>query len=126
MPSGEALKESAWQSALDTYKRENARVHRLMSGFDLGMPYRLVSAAELTTLLEASPGDRRSVYSGFPGGKLFSFSSVRFDPAKTRAILMFQYSCGFSCGASTNFVMEKELGAWRLTKAAISTCMTVA
>ena len=119
-----------WRSVVDSYRNENSRVRVLRQGFDLGVPYDLVTVAELTTLMQGAGYDFSSlritgapgfeVFRRFPGGKLFTVSAVGFNPEKTRAMVTLQADCFPSEIQTPNqtyhegrqLMLEKQDGRW--------------
>ena len=113
-----------WEIVLENYKKENARGRRFVPGFDVGLPYTLVSSTEVDSLIaESLDKIRRRMkepdgplasrpFDRFPNGKVLSFSAVGFDAAKTRAVVTVQYRCGFDCSGGWHVLREKNGGRW--------------
>ena len=90
-----------WRSAVASYRTENARVRFIQPGFNLGVPYSLVTLAELRKLMQDAgysklsprsnaPGSK--VFGRFPGGRLIALSAVGFNADRTRAVVTVQYN----------------------------------
>jgi hypothetical protein len=114
--------EPAWTSVIDNYKTANARVRQLRQGFDLGVPYTLVTPDPRMKYTPESTDDLRAFYAQFPNGKLLSVSAVGFDETRTRALVTVQYDCGFDCAGCWHALREKIDGRWRQPQGNIGTC----
>lgn len=118
-----------WNEVVENYKTENARIRKLLPGFDVGLPYSLVAAADVEALAKESlavmaayekarssnlfnvriPAPLRG---GLPNGKIVSFSAVGFDESRTRALVSARYDCGFNCSGGWVVLREKSAGRW--------------
>lgn len=120
MPSG-GLLETGWKPVLDNFRRENARVRRLRSGFPLGIAYDVAPAAEIKASFHAVAGDPDFGWTGFTarypdaGHSIMVASAVGFDPEKRQAIVYMAHSCGSLCGGGKYHYLEKVAGSWRET-----------
>ena len=112
-------KAEEWRVVVESYQRENARPRLLLPGFDLGVAYTLVSAAE-------RPVPSRDYYAQFPNGKLLSFSAVGFDQTRTRALVTVQYGCGFNCAGGWTVLREKNGDRWTEPNGNVETCTWIA
>jgi len=126
-PRAETLPQE-WRPVLESYARENARVRALLPGFDVGLPYTLVSLADVKRSLLQAGNDGKTLrggwpeaYAQFPNGKLLAVSAVGFDELKTRAMVVVQYNCGLSrdpqslehdCHGGGSVLLEKDQGRW--------------
>jgi hypothetical protein len=120
-----------WRSVVENYRSVNARVRRIQAGRDLGVPYTLLTWAELTKMMRdagydlskfsgrQSPG--AEVFSRLKGARLVALSAVGFDPAKTRAMVTVQYNCFPSmqpgvntqlCHQGNQVMLEKQADRW--------------
>jgi hypothetical protein len=122
-----------WRPVVETYRKKNARVQSIQGGRDLGVPYSLVTWAELVRLMQKagydltkfsgrqSPGTE--VFSQFRGGRLVALSAVGFNSAKNRAMVTVQYNCFPSmepgvnvntamCHQGNQVMMEKQADLW--------------
>jgi hypothetical protein len=124
--------EPEWRPLWDSYKKENSRTRTLLPNFNLGMPYALVSLAEVRLLLEQAGNDGKTLRGGwpqayfrFPNGKLLAVSAVGFDELKTQAMVTVQYNCGLSrnpqsleydCHGGVHILLVKEEGRWVRSK----------
>jgi hypothetical protein len=111
-----------WNPVLESYKIENSRVRTLLPGFTLGLPYTLISSAELNSLRAAGGAPTEPVFARFPNGKILSLSAVGFDKSKTRALVTISYDCGFDCGGGWHVLREKDGGRWGQPKGNVPTC----
>jgi hypothetical protein len=127
-----------WRPIWESYKRENTSTRSLLPCFNLGLPYVLVSLAEVKVLLAQAGNDGTALrggwpeaYTRFPNGKLLAVSAVGFDELKTRAVVSVQYNCGLSrnpqsleydCHGGYNATLLKEDGHWVLAKANAPSC----
>jgi hypothetical protein len=121
-----------WRSVVESYTNENVRVRTLLPGFDVGLPYGLVSLAHVKDLLLRAGNDGKTLrggwpeaYAEFPNGKLLAVSAVGFDETKTRAMVVVQYNCGLSrdyqpfqhdCHGGRSVLLERQQGGWMLAK----------
>jgi hypothetical protein len=131
-----------WREAWQNYKKENASVRTLLPTFDLGVPYSLVSLAEVKSLLRQAGHDGKEIrggwseaYAGFPNGKLLTVSAVGFDTLKTRAIVTLQYNCGLSidprsieydCHGGWQIALLRVNGRWVLPDGNVPGCVWIA
>jgi hypothetical protein len=114
--------EPAWTSVIENYKTANARVRRLLPGFDLGLPYTLVQPDPRMESSPKSTDDLRAFYAHFPNRQLLSLSAVGFDETRTRALVTVQYRCGFDCAGGYQVLREKIDGRWSQPKGNTETC----
>ena len=87
------LPDPTWTPVLDAYLA-NQTVRTLLPGQELGVPYRLVTAREIS-------------------GGYIQMSAVGFDAAGTRARVYMGYQCGGLCGGGNLHLLEKVNGGWR-------------
>ena len=123
--------QPVWRSVVENYRAVNARVRRIQAGRDLGVPYTLLTWAELTKMMRdagynlskfsgrQSPG--AEVFSRLKGGRLVALSAVGFDAAKTRAMVTVQHNCFPSmqpgvntqlCHQGNQVMLEKQADRW--------------
>jgi hypothetical protein len=128
MPAGKPL-ETEWKPVVDSFRTENAGVRRLLGGFQLGVSYVVLPAAEIKASFELVTGDPLFGWTGFQqrypdsGGSIMVVSAVGFDPEKRRAMVYMAHSCGSLCGGGTHHLLEKVDGAWRAAKlAGVTNC----
>jgi hypothetical protein len=99
--------EKDWQPVLEDYLRANEKRRRLVRAFPLHTPYKLVSEAELKF------GNWEEFHERFPGaGGYVWFSSVGFNPERTKAIVSVNHRCGGLCGGGGPRFLEKKDGKW--------------
>jgi hypothetical protein len=119
-----------WRHVVDDYKKKNAHVSLIRPHFDLGVPYSIVTWAELRKRMQDAgyldPSEPRSnapgwkVFSQLPGGRLITLSAVGFNTDRTRAMVTVQYDCfppsepltESMCHEGGIYFMEKKDGKW--------------
>jgi hypothetical protein len=117
-----------WAYVADDYRRENFAHRKLVKGFNLGLPYDLLSAPDLRALvarefeysqrLADQPSPSRSLrpYEQLPGGKLITLSAVGFNVERTRAILSLSSTSSGPMNAEGWLLRRiKVNGVWRST-----------
>jgi len=114
-----------WSDVAQDYRRQNAAPHRLLSGFDLGLPYDLLSSRDqraldtreneyLSLRLPDQPPPFPNPYAEVPEGKLIYLSAVGFNAERTRAMFRLSYTCGGAmCAEGWQLRRIKENGVWR-------------
>jgi hypothetical protein len=128
MSSGKPL-ETDWKAVVDSLRAENASVRQLRGGFQLGMPYVVVPAAEIKASFLDVPNDPMFGWTGFykrypDSGGFIVASAVSFDSEKKRAMVYLAHSCGSRCGGGTHHLLEKVDGVWRaVALAGVSNCV---
>jgi hypothetical protein len=133
-----------WRSVVDSYRRENARVQTIRGGFDLGVPYSIITLAQLRKLMRDAGYSERSprsnalgadVFARFPGGRLVALSAVGFNAEKTRAMVAVQADCFPSwtpgtehavCHEGRHVALEKQDGRWTVVPGVRVGCIWVA
>ena len=123
-----------WRSVVESYKRENARVRTIREAFDLGVPYSIVTVAQVGKLMADAGYSKRSphsnapgadVFARFPGGRLVALSAVGFNAEKTRAMVAIQADCFPSstpgteharCQEGRHVALEKKDGRWTIAQ----------
>ena len=128
-PSGGPL-DDEWREVLENFKAENSRPRVLLPGYDLGIPYRVVTLADRKADGQACAEARRKdpKACGFPypeSAGLMQVSAVGFDAPKRRAMVYMAHECGSLCGGGTYHFLEKTDGAWREVKIPASNCLWV-
>ncbi len=122
-----------WRPVVESYRRENARVRIIRTGFNLGVPYSIVTLAQLRQLMRdagyskqspASNGLGSDVFARFPGGRLVAFSAVGFNADRRRAMVAMQYDCfpswesgtksASACERGEHMALEKSDGRWNI------------
>lgn len=120
-----------WRSAVASYRKENGRVRLIQTGFNLGVPYSVVTLAQLRKLMQDAGYSKLSprsnapgseVFVRFPGGRLIALSAVGFNADRTRAVVTVQYNYFPSLEPGTEsprsglegrtLLMEKKDGRW--------------
>ena len=117
----------------------------IQSRFSLGVPYSIVTVAELRKLMRhagyskqspQSNGTGLDVLARFPGGRLVALSAVGFNAERTRAVVAMQYNCLPSwepgtpsarvCYEGQHFALEKRGGHWNIVRDAHVGCHWIA
>jgi hypothetical protein len=129
-----------WAAVVDGYRRENARERLLQPGFDLNVPYTLLTRQDLKGLMDKSgydlsrPANRPfanlTVLSKLPGRDLMALSAVGFNRERTRATVTVQSGCSpltllderdpGQCGRGDQLFFEKVDGRWSIAPAGCS------
>ncbi len=141
-PADEAI-PPGWRPVVENYRAVNARPQRIPAGRDLGVPYTLVTWAELTRMMQDAGYDLSKfsgrqnpgaeVFSRLKGGRLVALSAVGFDAAKNRAAVSVQYNCFPSrepgvdtqlCHGGHLVMLEKEGDRW--VSAKVGSCSWIA
>ena len=101
---------------MESYRRENARVRIIRDGFDLGLPYSIITMAQLRQLMRDAGYSKPSgsnapgadVFARFPGGRLVAVSAVGFNAQKSRAMVAVQFDCfpSWTPGTGTRYAMR--------------------
>jgi hypothetical protein len=117
MPSGKPL-ETDWKPVVDNFRGENVSVRQLRNGFQLGIPYLVVQAADIRASFRDVPNDPMFGWTGFyrrfpDSGGIMLASAVGFDSVKRRAMVYLAHSCGTLCGGGEHHLLEKVDGVWR-------------
>ncbi len=129
---GEGVTARKWHSVVADYESKNARISIIRERFDLGMPYSLVSLAQLRKLMEdaghLSPRSAQTnhlsatVFAWFPGEPLVALSAVGFSADKTLAVVTLQHDCFRSgepratCFSGHQMFLAKKDGSWALER----------
>jgi len=123
LPTGTPLPEE-WQSATDSFKRENTRRRRLLPQFPVMVaPYRLVAEADIGSTI-TPPDFWRGFYARFPNsGGYYAVSAVGFNEAKTRAMVYIETHSGLLGASGQFYLLEENDGQWVQPKMRISSCM---
>ena len=122
-----------WRPVVESYRKENARVRIIQSGFNLGVPYSIVTVAQLRKLMRDAGYSKQSprsnglgsdVFARFPSGRLVALSAVGFNAERTRAMVAVQFDCFPSwepgtqsaavCHAGRHVALEKKGGRWNI------------
>lgn len=124
-----------WRPVVESYRKENVRVRIIQAGFNLGVPYSIVSVAQLRTLMRDAGYSKQShesnglgldVFARFPSGRLVGLSAVGFNAERTRALVAMQFNCLPSwepgtqsarvCYEGQHFTLEKNDGRWKIVR----------
>jgi hypothetical protein len=143
-PERDKKLQPEWHSVTESFRRENALVRIIQAGFDLGVPYTIVTMAHLRKLMrdagysEQSPRSNAlgwDVFARFPSGRLVALSAVGFNAGKTRAMVAMQYDCFPSwkpgtesavCRQGRHFALEKKEGRWNVADNVPVGCVWIA
>src|SRR5690348_16266435 len=107
--------EEEWQEkigpAISDYVRSNAKTSLLQPRIQVGVPYHLIAADELTTAIQT--GGWEGFYQRYPdSGGWMELSAVVFNVKKTVAVVYMGHHCGPLCGGGAFHVIEKKDGKW--------------
>jgi hypothetical protein len=107
-----------WKPVIESYLRENAVPHVVLSRPPLVAPYRVVPTLFIRASFRVIEGDRLGEWAGFyeryPGSNGYAeLSAVGFDDAKRRAMVYVAHHCGMLCAGGRNHLLEKVDGEWR-------------
>ena len=127
MPSGAPM-TTDWKQTVDAYRAENAGPRAMREGFGLGLPYVVISRADIQATFQdrAAPNlGWDGFYKRFPdSGGYMMVSAVGFNADKTRAMAYIGHGCGSLCGGGTHHLLEKTDGRWREVRPrGVSFCM---
>ena len=105
----------------------------IQGGFNVGVPYSIVTVAQLRKLMRDAGYSKQSprsnalgsdVFARFPSGRLVALSAVGFNAERTRAMVAMQYDCFPSwepgtridrvCRAGRHIALEKKDGRWNI------------
>jgi hypothetical protein len=110
---------NGWEDVAADLVRQNGQSRMLLGGFDLGRPYRMVSAADLAAASRASRdrvenGDLsgRSPFEQYREAEVFILSAVGFNADRTRAMFMLQQTCGVQCWQGEQILRVRVAGQW--------------
>jgi hypothetical protein len=140
---GDKKLQPEWRSVVESFWRENARVRIIREGFDLGVPYSIVTVTQLRKLMRDAGYSKQSpitnapgadVFARFPGGRLVALSAVGFNAEKTRAIVAMQFDCFPSwtgkehaaCHEGRHIAVEKKDGRWNVVPSVRIGCVWTA
>ena len=134
-----------WRPVVESFRKKNARAQIIQSGFNLGLPYTIVTVEQLRKLMRdagyspqsgASNHPGAEVFARFPGGRLIALSAVGFNADKTRALVAMQYDCFPSwdartessrvCQVGQHFTLEKKGGGWNIVRDVAVGCHWIA
>ena len=131
MPKGGAL-ETDWRPVVESFRAANSFPRLLQPGFDLGMPYRVVSARDIQRAFEEVRDDPAFGFTGFnrrypkAGGSVLQVSAVGFDAERRRAMVYRGHHCGSLCAESMVHLLEKVDNIWREAKVpGVSQCQSM-
>jgi hypothetical protein len=107
--------EEEWQEkigpAISDYVRSNAKPSLLQPRIQVGVPYHLIAADELTAAIQTAGWE--GFYQRYPdSGGWMELSAVGFNVNKTVAVVYMGHHCGPLCGGGGFHVLEKKDGKW--------------
>ena len=137
--------EPEWRPVVESFRKQSARVRIILSGFNLGVPYSIVTVDQLRELMrdagysKKSPGSNGlglDVFARFPRGRLVALSAVGFNAERTRALVAMQFNCLPSweprtesprvCYGGQHFTLEKKSARWYIVRDVSVGCHWVA
>jgi hypothetical protein len=134
-----------WRPVVETFRKQGSRVRIIGRGFNLGVPYSIVTVDQLRKLMRDAGYSKQSphsngfgsdVFARLPGGRLVAFSAVAFNAAKTHAMVAMQNNCVPSwepgtrsadvCHDGEHTALEKKGGRWNIVRDVSVGCHWVA
>ena len=107
--------EKEWQEkivpAISDYVRSNAKPSLLQPKINVEVPYQLIIADELRSVIQTAGWEGFSQRYSDSGGWI-ELSAVGFNPNKTVAVVYMGHHCGMLCGGGGFHVLEKKDGKW--------------
>ena len=101
------------QSALDAFRKVNAKQAFIRRSFRPSIDYELVTSAQMERIFCKQCGFWPAYYKQYPGSQgLLTFSGVGFNSDGTQAFFYFSNRCEGWCGGGDYVVMEKREGRW--------------
>lgn len=104
-----------WKTVVDDFKKQNQIPRLLLRAFMTDTPYKLVSKDEILQFFnaKAAGGGWEAFYGRYPdSGGYLDFSAVGFNADRTKAIVVVDHSCGWSCGGGEFSILEKKNNKW--------------
>jgi len=102
---------------ISNFHGANEKQGELAPSFHVPLPYQLVSAEKIGSILKDSPSGWTQYYRQYPGAQgHMRLSRVGFSPDGKQALLYSSNWCGGHCASGSYLVMEKRGAAWRVIK----------
>jgi hypothetical protein len=102
---------------VSNFQRANKKQGKLTPQFHLPLPYQLVAAEQIGSILKDSPNDWIEYYRHYPGAQgHMRLSRVGFSPDGEQALFYSSNWCGGHCALGSYVVMEKRVEGWKVIK----------
>jgi hypothetical protein len=103
-------------ATISNFNRANEKQAQLTRRFDLPLPYQLVSAEKIGSIVKDA-GSWPEYYKQYPGAQGYMWlSRVGFSPDRKQSLFYIGNSCGGLCATLSYVVMEKNGSAWKMLK----------
>jgi hypothetical protein len=103
-------------ATISNFHRANEKQAQLTRRFDLPLPYELVSAERIGSIVKDA-GSWPEYYKQYPGAQGYMWlSRVGFSPDGKQSLFYVSNSCGGLCATLSYVVMEKTGSAWKMLK----------
>jgi hypothetical protein len=102
---------------ISNFHRANEKRAELAPHFHLPLPYQLVTAEKVGSVLKDSPDDWIEYYKRYPGAQGYMrLSRVGFSPDGKQALFYSSNWCGGHCASGSYVIMEKRGAGWKVIK----------
>jgi hypothetical protein len=102
---------------ISNFHRANEKQGELAPHFHLPLPYQLVAAEKIGSILKDSPDDWMEYYRQYPGAQgHMRLSRVGFSPDGKQALFYSSNWCGGHCASGSYVIMEKRGAGWKVIK----------
>jgi hypothetical protein len=103
-------------ATISNFHRANERQAQLGRHFCLPVPYQLVSAEKIGSIVKDA-GSWPEYYKQYPGAQGYMWlSRIGFSPDGKQSLFYVSNSCGGLCATLSYVVMEKQGSAWKMLK----------
>lgn len=103
-------------ATISNFHRANEKQTQLTRRFDLPLPYQLISAEKISSIVKDA-GSWPEYYKQYPAAQGYMWlSRVGFSPDGEQALFYVSNSCGGLCATLSYVVMEKSGSAWTIMK----------
>ena len=103
-------------ATISNFHRANEKQVQLARRFDLPLPYQLVSAEKILSIMK-DVGSWPEYYKQYPGAQGHMWlSRVGFSPDGKQSLFYVSNSCGGLCATLSYVVMERNGSAWKMLK----------
>jgi len=103
-------------ATISNFHRANEKQAQLTRRFDLPLPYQLVLAEKILSIMK-DVGSWPEYYKQYPGAQGYMWlSRVGFSPDGKQSLFSVSNSCGGLCATLSYVVMEKNGSAWKMLK----------
>ena len=102
---------------ISNFHRANEKQGKLVPSFHLPLPYQLVPAEKIGSILKDGPNDWIEYYTRYPGAQgHMRLSRIGFSPDGKQAVFYSSNWCGGHCASGSYVVMEKHGSEWKMVK----------